>query len=379
MKSSPRRRLSALVASAAALAAAAATLPASSADARQADQPTVLARHLVAPLSLAVNREGTAFVSQNFGGPILRVAQGHRTRSVTSAPPQIELGGVSRRGRTTTFTVTGTATETQAASSVKRIRDGVVQRIGNLGRAETNRNPDGDVLYGFTDISDDCASQIDPETFGPASHTGLIDSHPYGTAVVGSTTYVADAAANVIWSVADHKVRVLSQLPPMPGEVTTELAHEAGLPDCTVGHTFLSEPVPTDVEVGHDGLLYVSTLAGEFPGAGGVFAIDPTDGTTTQVISGLSDTTGLAVARNGDIYVAQLFEGLILKFPGGGGEQQVFASLDQPACLEISQGDLYATVNVLAGLGFKQRQISFGSHRTPRADGPNGKLVRWAL
>jgi hypothetical protein len=167
MKSSPRPRLTALVASAAALAAAAATVPATSADARQADQPTVLARHLLAPLSLGINREGTAFVSQNFGGPILRIAQGHRTRTVTSAAPQIELGGVSRRGRTLTFTVTGAATPTEAASSVKTIRDGVVQRIGNLGRAETNRNPDGDVEYGFTDISEDCAAQVDPNVFGP--------------------------------------------------------------------------------------------------------------------------------------------------------------------------------------------------------------------
>jgi hypothetical protein len=196
---------------------------------------------------------------------------------------------------------------------------------------------------------------------------------------MGATTYVADAAANVVWSVADHKVKALSVLPPIPGVVSAEYADQSGLPDCTVGLTVLNEPVPTDVEVGSDGLLYVSTLAGEFPGAGAVFTVDPSSGATEQVVSGLSDTTGLAVARNGDIYVAQLFAGLILRIPAGGGEPEVFASVNQPAALEISTGNLYATVNVLAGLGFKQRQIPFAPHRAKGADGPNGKLVRWAI
>lgn len=377
MKSSARKRLGALVACGAALAAAA-TVPASSAHAREGDGPTVLARHLVAPLSLALNREEAAYVSQNFGGPILNIQSGHPTTPVY-AVKKAELGGLSRHAGRLIFTVTGNSTPTEAASSVKTIRRGKVERLGNLGRAETNRNPDGDALYGFTDISEDCAAGIDPETFGPPSHTGVIESHPYGTTSIGSTTYVADAAANVVWSVADHKVKALTVLPPMPGEVTSDIAAQFGLPDCTVGHTFLSEPVPTDVELGADGMLYVSTLAGEFPGAGGVFVIDPATGAAEQVISGLSDTTGLAVARNGDIYVAQLFAGLVLKYPAGGGEPEVFASINQPAALEIAKGNLFATVNVLAGLGFKQRQVPFAQHRAERADGPNGKLVYWSL
>ena len=378
MKSSSRKRVAALVASAAAVSVSATTLPSAPAEARQADGPTVIARHLLAPLSLAVNEEGVSFVSQNFGGPILRIQPGHRTRVVTSAPEQFELGGVSRRGRTLTFAVTGPSTPTEAKSAVKIIRDGDVQRIGNLGRAETNRNPDAEATYGFTDLAEGCADQIDQETFGPPSHTGVIESHPYGTTVKGATTYVADAAANVVWSVTDHKVKALSILPPMPGEITPDIAGQFGLPECTIGHTFLAEPVPTDVEKGPDGLLYVSTLAGEFPGAGGVFTIDPADGTTTQVISGLTDTTGLAVDDNGDVYVAQLFSGLVLRFAGGGGEPEEFATVNQPAALEISGGDLYGTVDVLTGLGFKQRQTPFARH-LPRQAGPNGKLVRWDL
>ncbi len=377
MKPTTRARSAALIAAAAAAAVSVVTLPSTSADAREAPAPTVLARHLVSPLSFAVSPLEAAFVAQNFGGPIIKVRAGHDPAVVVGGHG--EVGGVSRRGRTLTFTLTGEGGPDEAVSYVKTFEDGVARRIGNLGRRETNRNPDGDAEYGFTELSEDCASQIDPETFGPPVHNGIIESHPYGSATIGDTTYVADAAANVVWEVTNHHVRALSVLPPMPGVVTADLAEEFGLPDCTVGETHLSEPVPTDVEVGRDGMLYVSTLAGEFPGAGAVFAIDPADGTTTQVVEGLSTATGLAVAWNGDIYVAMLFPGLILRAPAGGGEPEVFAEINQPAALEIRNGNLYATVDALVGLGFKQRQVPFAPRDDSRRAGPNGKLVRWPL
>ena len=360
MKRSTRIRSASVVAAAAALAAST-TLPstaATSEGSREAPAPTVLARHLLSPLSLAVTRTGVSFVSQNFGGPIVKVSPGHPTAEVTGGDG--EFGGLSRRGRTLTFVVTGEGSPTQAVAFVKTFKDGKTVKLGNLGRAETNRNPDADVEYGFTDLSEECASQIDVETFGPPAHTGVIESHPYATAKIGGTTYVADAAANVIWSVTDDgPVRVRSLLPPVPAEVTADLAGQFGLPECTIGETFLAEPVPTDVEVGPDGMLYVTTLAGEIPDAGAVYSIDPADGTTTEVFGGLFAATGLAIDKNGDMYVAMLFPGVILRIPAGEGPPEEFASINQPAALEIADGHLYATVNVLAG--------------------PNGKLVRWAL
>lgn len=378
MKPLPRKRATALVATAAALAAATATLPSAPAQARADSDRETLARHLLAPLSLAVTKNDVAFVSQNFGGPVLRVSAGHPTREVTSGPG--EVGGLSRRGRTLTYTLTGESTPTEASAWVLTYKDGRSHKLGNLGRAETNRNPDGDVQYGFSDLDEACADQIDQETFGPPSHTGLLESHPYGTARIGGTTYVADAAANLIWEVSeDGKVRVLSILPPAPAEVTPEVAGQYGLPDCTIGETYLNEPVPTDIEVGPDGMLYVTTLAGEFPGAGHVFRIDPADGATDAVVDGLFAATGLAVAPNGDIYVAMIFPNTILRIPAGAGAPEPFATPNQPAALEIRNGYLYGTINVLAGLGFKQRQVPWAPRTLPRQDGPAGKVVRWAL
>ncbi len=45
-------------------------------------------------------------------------------------------------------------------------------------------------------------------------------------------------------------------------KVTKESAAALELPDCVVGVTYAFEPVPTDVEVGKDGYLYVTTLPG---------------------------------------------------------------------------------------------------------------------
>ncbi|KAA1417900.1 ScyD/ScyE family protein [Nocardioides humilatus] len=378
MKSSPRKRVLALLASATALAAATATMPSSPATARAASDPEVLARHLLAPLSLAVSKYDVSFVSQNFGGPVLRVEPGHRTREVTGGAG--EVGGLSRRGRTLTYVLTGEGTPEKAVAFVMTYKDGHSMKLGNLGRAETNRNPDGDVEYGFTDLDPTCADQIDQETFGPPVHNGAIESHPYASAKIGGTTYVADAAANLVWEVSsDGNVKVLSILPPLPGEIDAGVAEEYGLPDCTIGETVLNEPVPTDVEVGPDGMLYVTTLAGEFPGAGAVFSIDPSDGTTEPVVGGLFAATGLAIAKNGDIYVAMLFPNTILRFPAGSDIPEEFATINQPAALEIANGHLYATTNVLAGLGFKQRQVPWAPRTLPHRDGPAGKLVRWTL
>ena len=85
-----------------------------------------------------------------------------------------------------------------------------------------------------------------------------------------------------------------------------------GAPDCLVGKKFGLEAVPTDVEVGPDGKLYVTSLPGgpEDPSLGlngRVLRINPTNGRVKTLVGGLLSPTGVAVASNGDIYIAQLF------------------------------------------------------------------------
>ncbi|UMG93322.1 ScyD/ScyE family protein [Nocardioides sp. TF02-7] len=138
----------------------------------------------------------------------------------------------------------------------------MIRKVANLGAHEKSRNPDRNVQYGAPGLSEECLAEW-PAEGPPPSSGGIVESHPYGTAVVGKKVYVADAAGNTILSVGPNgKVRTVAVLPRVKVEITAEMAGGAGLPECAVGEDYFFEPVPTDVEVGPRGRLYVSSLPG---------------------------------------------------------------------------------------------------------------------
>ena len=105
-------------------------------------------------------------------------------------------------------------------------------------------------------------------------------------------------------------------LPPQRLTFTAESAAALGLPDCVIGKTYRFEPVPTDVEVGPDGLLYVSTLPGgpEDPSLGArgaVYKVNPSTGTVWKLADGLLGATNLAVGPDGTVYATELFSGRV--------------------------------------------------------------------
>ncbi len=122
------------------------------------------------------------------------------------------------------------------------------------------------------------------------------------------------------------------------------------MPDCAVGLTYNFEPVPTDVELGPDGKLYVTVLPGgpESPSLGNrgkVYRVDPSSGATDVVVAGLLTATGLAVAGNGDIYVNELFAGRVNRLRGDA--LQVFKFRALPSDVEVVGEHVWATVNAL--------------------------------
>lgn len=213
---------------------------------------------------------------------------------------------------------------------------------------ETAKNPDGGVHYGVDNPSQ-CVSYALAAAGIEASYTGKIDSHAYSVASFGGRWVVADAGANaLLWVKNSGKVSTLSVLPRQPLKITAEIAATFQLPDCVVGTVYNFEAVPTDVEVGGDGFLYVTTLPGGPEGPvlgarGKVYRVNPWNGHATVVARKLMSPTNLAIV-GGKIYVAELFGDRISRIRHGLPSE--FVTL--PGALSVEAGP---RGTLLAGTG----------------------------
>jgi hypothetical protein len=325
-----------------------------------------LARHLVGPLSVAVEGDDV-YVTQNFAGVLNKLRPGRSPKTLYASTGGNEVGGVSVRNGRVVFTETASDAEGNPADSwVKRLtRSGKVRTIAHVRAFENRKNPDGDVAYGARGISDECAAQWPTAEAGPATYTGLPDSHPYATYQTRRKVYVADAGMNAVLAVSRWgRIRTVAVLPAVPVKITQELATAMHLPDCAVGLTYYGEPVPTDVEQGPDGKLYVTTEGGglgeQLP-LGSVYRINPETGKVTKVVGGLFTPTGLAVTPRGTMFVAQLFAGEISKIRKGSTKVRPFVRTALPAAVQLSGGDVYATTHALP----------------PEKGAPDGRVVRY--
>lgn len=277
--------------------------------------PRTLADGLLTPLSLAIDDHGRALVSQNFAGELLRIDRsGARTTVATS--PGNELGAVSTRGRTIYWATTGQDPAAPSALLYSQRKGGQPRQIADLRAFEAAKNPDQRTTYGFRNLPQSCADQFPSDN--PASYTGQIDSHPYASYAGKKKVYVADAGANAIVSVRtdrrSSKPRLVASLPAVGTRVTAEALTAQGLPTCAAGHKYYFEFVPTDVEMGRDGKLYVTSLPGgpedaSLGARGAVYKVNPASGRARLVAGGFVGATNLALGPDGTIAVAELFGG----------------------------------------------------------------------
>lgn len=349
------------------LAVAAMLVPSSPAAAdSEPSTPETLAEGLVSPLRLALGADDdTVLVTQNFAGILTLIRDDDDDNGQESTTTDIytnpgwSVGGVETRGKTTFFVESlgaGQGDPDALEGYLKAINaSGEVRTIADLATFERTTNPDGFQHYGFgADVSEQCLAEASAiENAPPAQYTGAVDSHPYATAVSGNTVYVADAGMNSITKVdaATGALSTLAVLPPRPATFTEEAAAALGIPGC-VGFEYAFEPVPTDVEIGPDGWLYVSSLPGgpEDPSLGArgaIFRINPWTGATQLWAEDILSPTGLAVADTGDVYVASMFGGEIIKIDASTGKRSQFLAENTPADVEISGRTLYATVDAL--------------------------------
>ena len=354
------RRITAAGAVAAGIAALGVAPLASSAVA--ADGPTVVVSGLTTPLQIAIGRDGTIYADDDFEGT-LTAYRGGASHQVAAEPS--ELAGVDALGRgTVVYTTTVGGENGTTAAELKRVLpNGHVSTLADIFGWEQAHNPDSVNSYGVQDLTPECAENIPPDA-GLLPYAGLIDSHAYSVATVPGGWVVGDAAGNDLIKVdANGRRSTLAVLPPVSTTITADdllnngVTEESPLWDCLLGRTFNSEPVPTDVERGPDGMLYVSGLSGGIaPGA--VYRVNPWTGAVSRIGFGFAGATNLAVAPDGSIYVAELFGGEISELVNGG--PQPVAQVDFPAAVEWARGRLYASVDVFTAGAGEEPDPNFG-------------------
>ena len=332
------------------------------APAAHAAEAETVADGLITPLSVAVAPDGTAYAAQNFASMLTKAAPGGEAEVIFADEGCSEVGAVSVEGDVVTFATTSMGGKPSAhLYSLTATEEGYDQaRVANLFKYEKVHNPDGGVKYGFANLSRSCREK----TPGKETYKGIVESHPYATNVAADgVTYVADAAANAILAVTDDgAVSTVAVLPVNKAKITKQMKNQHDLPKCFIGGTWRAEAVPTDVEMGPDGNLYVTSLPGGHETNGSVFQVNPGTGAVTKIMGGLVSPTGLAIAPNGTAYVASLFAGVIMQKPLG-GEASVFAEVPFPGDVEVIDGYVYATETDLTNDG---------------TSAPAGKVLRWS-
>lgn len=324
----------------------------------------VLAGGFVSPLHVSVGTGKSVLVSQDFLGELTRVSRDGSTDTLaTETPKGWEVAGSDTRGSTTFFLESVGAGQGDPAALHGYLKSidakGDVHTIANFADYERRKNPDGKQRYGFgNDVGAKCLDGW--PAFPPAKYKGLVDSHPYALAVKDDTAYVADAGMNAVLKVSlkDGDIDTLAVLPPRPAVIpkgfvvpTDMQGGTFKVPDCVTGKKYAFEPVPTDIALGPDGMLYVTSLPGgpegpELGERGAIFKINPSDGDVDLWADQILSPTGLAVTGEGDIYVASLFGNEIVKFTCTGHRSQ-FLKVNLPADVDVSGHNLYATIDAL--------------------------------
>ncbi|HEY7718117.1 MAG TPA: ScyD/ScyE family protein [Pedococcus sp.] len=302
--------------------------------------PTVLNDDVVFPFQLAVDDDGGVFVADGYTSLVSKVRRsGLVTKATGPQPGEVAGLALSRDGDAMAYTTTSYTD----GSTTLTIKEGSKTVVADLSGFEAARNPDGRVEYGIND-ADDCVKGALGEF---AEYKGIVESHPYAVTPWGDDSWiVADAAGNSLLKVNERgRVSLLAVLPSQPTKITAEMAASDNLPDCVVGKRYRFEAVPTDVEWGKDGWLYVTTLPGgpedpSFGARGSVWKLNPDSGALKLVATGFAGATNLAITHDGKIYVAELFAGQVSTVRDG--KAHPWMSLPGVVSVEYGDGHLYA-------------------------------------
>ncbi|WP_446667029.1 ScyD/ScyE family protein [Flexivirga sp. B27] len=272
--------------------------------------PRTVSTSVGAPFNLEVHGS-RVLVADGGAGLVGSVGRNGTISPLVSGVPG--ASGVATRGAwlAYTSTVSDESTMENFASGVHVRRPGGGTVYADTTAYEAKHNPDAVNSYG-PQTEDPCVTDV----LGP-KYTGALDSHAYSVARNGNSWLLADAGANDLLSVTDSgRISTVAVFPPQPHTVTADQADALGMPGCVAGTTYNFEPVPTDVEVGPGGEIYVTTLPGgpegpELGARGALWKVNPSTHKITKLADGFAGATNLAIGKHGNVYVAELFGGKI--------------------------------------------------------------------
>ncbi len=315
-----------LVGAVAVMAAALALTGAPAASAAPSDL-RVIASGFAGPLHLAFGRGHSLYVADAFAGSVVKVdLRTHSTRTIADGlgfSPGVDVGGKGKLFATSTLGAPGTLPVPEARL-VRVHHDGRVTVKADMLAYEYANNPDGQ------------SQDVDAI------------SNPYSVLALPGRTYVVDAAANAIVRVgANGSMRTLAVFPNITtGQCADAVNNDPEHPGC--------DAVPTDVELGPDGYLYVSGLGAEVEGH--IYKVHPRSGHIVRTWGGLPPLTGIAVSHEGTIYVASLLSDQVFRICG---RHMTAASVPSPSDVELGHGMLVAA-SAYTGTIFEVPRGAFG-------------------
>ncbi|GAA3530268.1 hypothetical protein AFL01nite_00140 [Aeromicrobium flavum] len=308
---------------------------------------TVVADGLENPFQVA-RAGGKLLVTESGAGRIVTVdpRRKNRVRTVVDGlGPNAAAGAVAADGRI--YIGTGEADSSAPpgpypGSSVLVARKGKVTRLADLMAYELANNPDGQTQ------------------FGPGGEQLDALSNPFSLLAVrghGGGVLVADGGANTVFRVS-AKGRISTFF--VPPTVNTGACE--GRPNNDEAHTGC-DAVPTGLAYGPRNTIYVSALTGEAPGEGRVYVLDARTAKVRKVISGFTAPTGIAVGRDGTIFVSEVLEGMPEGEPGpefdpstvgqivrvSPSGKRSYAQVTMPTGLVLAGRHLYSTAWSIAG------------------------------
>ena len=182
---------------------------------------------------------------------------------------------------------------------------------------------------------------------------GLPDTNPFGVLALPGRQIVTDAGGNSVLEVgAGGQISTLAVVPDGMAPAPPFL----GLPP---GTQIPFQAVPTGVDIGPDGWLYVGQLTGfPFPvGGASVYRIPPNGGTPEVFLTGFTNIIDIEFAADGSLYVLQISTdslfiappspgALIRVAPDGTRTTVAMEELSFPGGLAIGpDGNLYVSNN----------------------------------